>query len=68
LEWWSILIATFIIAGFAVGSTFLQSSGKGTLTIQIIMDKPMELEHLNMAVEWMNPESRRKLAQLNVDN
>ena len=47
-----ILVAALIIAGFAIGGTIFQVSGKGVLTIQI-MDKPVELEHLNMTIDWV---------------
>ena len=47
-----ILVAALLIAGFAIGGTIFQVSGKGVLTIQI-MDKPVELEHLNMTIDWV---------------
>ena len=47
-----ILVAALIIAGFAIGGTIFQVSGKGVLTIQI-MDKPVELKHLNMTIDWV---------------
>ena len=47
-----ILVAALIIAGFAIGSPIFQVSGKGVLTIQI-MDKPVELKHLNMTIDWV---------------
>jgi hypothetical protein len=47
-----ILVAALIIAGFVISGTVFQgSSSKGVLTIQI-MDKPVELEHLNMTIDW----------------
>jgi len=47
-----ILVAALIIAGFAIGGTIFQVSGKGVLTI-LIMDKPVELLHLNMTIDWV---------------
>jgi len=47
-----ILVAALIIAGFVIGGTIFQVSGKGVLTIQI-MDKPVELKHLNMTIDWV---------------
>ena len=47
-----ILVAALLIAGFAIGGTIFQVSGKGVLTIQI-MDKPVELKHLNMTIDWV---------------
>jgi hypothetical protein len=46
-----VLVAALIIAGFVIGGNVFQVSGKGVLTIQI-MDKPVELEHLNMTINW----------------
>jgi hypothetical protein len=46
-----ILVAALIIGGFVIGGNIFQVSGKGVLTIQI-MDKPVELEHLNMTIDW----------------
>ena len=46
-----ILVAALIIAGFVIGGTVFQGSRKGVLTIQI-MDKPVNLEHLNMTIDW----------------
>ena len=46
-----VLVATLIIAGFVIGGNVFQVSGKGVLTIQI-MDKPVELDHLNMTIDW----------------
>jgi hypothetical protein len=45
-------VAIVIIAGFVIGSTHLQTSAKSKLTIQI-MDKPVELKHLNMTIDWV---------------
>ena len=47
-----ILVAALIIAGFVISGTVFQGSSKGVLTIQI-MDKPVELEHLNMTIDWV---------------
>jgi hypothetical protein len=47
-----ILVAALIIAGFVVGGSIIQAQGKGTLTIQV-MDKPVELTHLNMTIDWV---------------
>ena len=46
-----VLVAALIIAGFVIGDTVFQVSGKGVLTIQV-MDKPVELDHLNMTIDW----------------
>lgn len=46
-----ILIAVVIIAGLVAGNHLLRPV-KGTLTIQI-MDKPVELKHLNMTIDWV---------------
>ena len=46
-----ILIAVVIIAGFVAANNLLRPV-KGTLTIQI-MDKPVELKHLNMTIDWV---------------
>jgi len=46
-----ILAAIVIIAGFVAANNLLRPV-KGTLTIQII-DKPVELKHLNMAIDWV---------------
>jgi hypothetical protein len=57
-----ILVAALIIAGFVIsgtvfqdssngGGAVFQGSNKGVLVIQI-MDKPVELEHLNMTIDW----------------
>jgi hypothetical protein len=46
-----VLVAALIIAGFVIGDNVFQASGKGVLTIQI-MDKPVELDHLNMTIDW----------------
>jgi hypothetical protein len=47
-----VLVAAVIIAGFVIGENVFQVSGKGVLTIQI-MDKPVELDHLNMTIDWV---------------
>ena len=47
-----VLVATLIIAGFVVAGNIFQAQGKGILTIQV-MDKPVELEHLNMTIDWV---------------
>jgi hypothetical protein len=47
-----VLVAVVIIAGFVIATTVFQSSGKGTLTIQI-MDKPAELKNLNVTIDWV---------------
>ena len=47
-----VLVAALIIAGFVIGENVFQVSGKGVLTIQII-DKPVELDHLNMTIDWV---------------
>jgi hypothetical protein len=47
-----VLVATLIIAGFVIGDNIFQVSGKGVLTVQI-MDKPVELDHLNMTIDWV---------------
>ncbi len=47
-----ILVAALIIAGFVVGGSIFQAQGKGILTIQV-MDKPVELTHLNMTIDWV---------------
>ena len=46
-----ILIAVVIIAGFVAVNDFIRPA-KGTLTIEI-MDKPVELKHLNMTIDWV---------------
>ena len=46
-----VLVATLIIAGFVVAGNIFQAQGKGILTIQV-MDKPVELEHLNVTIDW----------------
>ena len=45
-------MAGLIIAGFVIGGNVFPASGKGVLTIQI-MDKPVELDHLNMTIAWV---------------
>ena len=45
-----ILIAVVIIAGFVAVNDFIRPVN-GTLTIEI-MDKPVELKHLNMTIDW----------------
>ena len=48
-----VLVAALIIAGFVIGGDIAQvSGGKGVLTIQV-MDKPVELDHLNMTIDWV---------------
>ena len=47
-----VLVAALIIAGFVIGDNVFEVSGKGALTIQI-MDKPVELDHLNMTIDWV---------------
>ena len=46
-----VLVATLIIAGFVIGGNIFQAQGKGVLTIKV-MDKPVELEHLNVTIDW----------------
>ena len=46
-----VLIAIVIIAGFVAVNDFIRPV-KGTLTIEI-MDKPVELKHLNMTIDWV---------------
>lgn len=46
-----VLIAVVIVAGLVTGN-YLLLPVKGTLTIQI-MDKPVELKHLNMTLDWV---------------
>jgi hypothetical protein len=46
-----ILIAVVIIAGFIATNNLLRPV-TGTLTIRI-MDKPTELKHLNMTIDWV---------------
>lgn len=47
-----VLVAALIIAGFVIGDNVFEVSGKSTLTIQI-MDKPVELDNLNMTIDWV---------------
>jgi len=47
-----VLVAALIIAGFVIGGSVFKVSGKGILTIQV-MDKPVQLEHLNMTIDWV---------------
>jgi hypothetical protein len=47
-----VLVAALIIAGFVIGNNVFEVAGKSTLTIQI-MDKPVELDHLNMTIDWV---------------
>jgi hypothetical protein len=47
-----VLVAALIIAGFVIGNSIFEVSGKGVLTIQV-MDKPVELDHLNMTIDWV---------------
>ena len=46
-----VMVAALIIAGFVFGGSMFQAQGKGVLTIQV-MDKPVELEHLNVTIDW----------------
>jgi hypothetical protein len=46
-----VLIAIVIIAGFVAVNDFIRPV-KGRLTIEI-MDKPVELKHLNMTIDWV---------------
>lgn len=45
-----VFVAVVIIAGLVAGN-YLIRPVEGTLTIQI-MDKPVELKHLNMTIDW----------------
>ena len=47
-----VLVAALIIAGFVIGSNVFEVSGKSNLTI-LITDKPVELDHLNMTIDWV---------------
>ena len=47
-----VLVAVLIIAGFVIGNNVFEVSGKGVLTI-LITDKPVELVHLNMTIDWV---------------
>ena len=47
-----VLVAALIISTFVVGGNILQAQAKGTLTIRV-MDKPVELTHLNMTIDWI---------------
>ncbi len=47
-----VLVATLIIAIFVFAGNIFPASGKGVLTIQV-MDKPVELEHLNVTIDWV---------------
>jgi len=47
-----VLVAALIIAGFVIGNNIFEVSGKGVLTIKV-MDKPVELDHLNMTIDWV---------------
>jgi hypothetical protein len=51
-----ILVAVLIIGGFVIGGNIFQAQGKGVLTIQV-MDKPVELEHLNVTIDWARIQS-----------
>jgi Domain of unknown function (DUF4382) len=51
-----ILVAVLIIGGFVIGGNIFQAQGKGVLTIQV-MDKPIELEHLNVTIDWARIQS-----------
>ena len=47
-----ILVAALIIAGFVIGGSVFEVSGKSNLTI-LITDKTVELAHLNMTIDWV---------------
>jgi hypothetical protein len=47
-----VLVAVVIIAGFVIGNNVFEVSGKSTLTI-LVTDKPVELDHLNMTIDWV---------------
>jgi hypothetical protein len=47
-----VVIAALIIASFAIAANIFPVKGKGVLTIQI-MDKPVELQNLNITVDWV---------------
>jgi Domain of unknown function (DUF4382) len=47
-----ILAAVLIIASFNFAGHIFPVSGKGVLTIRV-MDKPVELDHLNMTIDWV---------------
>lgn len=51
-----ILVAVLIIGGFVIGGNIFQAQGKGVLTIQV-MDKPVELKHLNVTIDWARIQS-----------
>ena len=62
-----ILIAVVIIAGF-VATNNLLSPANGKLTIQI-MDKPVELKHLNMTIDWLKiKDENENWYNLTIDN
>jgi hypothetical protein len=46
-----VLVAVVIIAGFVAANNLLRPV-TGTLTVRI-MDKPVELNHLNMTIDWV---------------
>jgi hypothetical protein len=46
-----VLVAVVMIAGFVAANNYLRPVA-GTLTIRI-MDKPVELKHLNMTIDWV---------------
>ncbi len=47
-----VLAAALIIASFVVAGNVFQAQGKGVLIIQV-MDKPVELTHLNITIDWV---------------
>ena len=46
------LVAALVIAGLVFAGNTFQAMGKGVLTIQV-MDKPVELKHLNITIDWV---------------
>lgn len=60
-----ILIAIIIIASMVVGGVYFPgirlprtASTKGKLTI-LVMDAPVELEHLNVTIDWVNIKDKK---------
>ncbi len=47
-----VLVVTLMIVGFIIGGNVFQLSGKSVLIVQI-MDKPAEIDHLNITIDWM---------------